>query len=173
MYFARPSQSKRFYLRILLHVVKSPKSYEDLKRFGREEPWATFKEACLARGLLADDNEWHLCMTEAATFQTGSQYRQLFCSIICNHHEANALELFNTHFVPLSDDVRRILERLRPGQEPTAQDIMDYCLLEIEKGIRRIDAARGLAEFLLPASSAGAQERLQPGSPLINEEQGY
>jgi hypothetical protein len=97
MYFSRPSQGERFYLRMLLHVVKSLKSYEDLKRFGREEPWATVKEACVARGLLADDNELLICMTEAATFQTGSQYRQLFRAIICNHHEGNALELFNTH----------------------------------------------------------------------------
>lgn len=105
MYFARPSQGEHLYFRMLLQVVKSQKCYEDLKRFGREKPWATFTEACVARGLTGDDNEWHLSMTEAAIFQTGSQYLQLFCSIICIHHEANALESFNTHFVPLSDDV--------------------------------------------------------------------
>jgi hypothetical protein len=48
---------------------------------------------------------------------------------------------------------------------------MDYCLLEIEKGIRRIDSGPGLADLLAP--STGAQERLQHGNPLINEEQGY
>lgn len=172
MFFARPSQGERFYLRMLLNIVKSPKGFDDLKKFGREEPWETFREACVARGLPADDNEWHLCMTEAAGFQTGSQYRQSYCWIICNHHEANALQLFETHFVPLSDDVSRIFERIRPGQGSTDQDEMDYCLLEIEKGILLIDAGRGLADFSLPASSEGAQDRLPPGNPLINEETG-
>lgn len=173
MYFAKPSQGERFYLRMLFNVVKSPKSFDDLKTFGREEPWETFKEACIARGMLADDQEWHLCFTEAAGFQTGSQYRQLYCTIICNHHEANARQLFNTHFVPLSDDVRRILERMRPGLEPSEQDIRDYCLLELEKGIRRIDSNRGLADFDLPEPSAGAQDRLRPGNALVNEERDY
>lgn len=123
--------------------------------------------------MLADDQEWHLCLTEAAGFQTGGQYRQLYCTIICNHHEANARQLFDTHFVPLSDEVRRILERMRPGVEPSEQDIMDYCLLELEKGIRRIDSSRGLADFDLPEPSAGAQDRLQPGNGLVNEERDY
>jgi hypothetical protein len=144
MYFAKPSQGERFYLRMLLNVVRSPQGFEHLRTHGRAEPWSTFREACVSTGLLVDDNEWHLCLTEAASFQTGNQYQQLFCTIICNRHEANALDLFETHFVPLSDDVRRILERIGPGIEPKEQDIKDYCLLELEKGIRRIDATRTL-----------------------------
>jgi hypothetical protein len=50
---------------------------------------------------------------------------------------------------------------------------MDYCLLGFKKGIRRIDAGRGLADFFSPAPCEGAQHRLQPGNPLINEETGY
>jgi hypothetical protein len=33
----------------------------------------TFQDACLARGLLESDDEWHLCLTEAGFIQTGSQ----------------------------------------------------------------------------------------------------
>jgi hypothetical protein len=173
LYFARPAQGERFYLRMLLHVVPSPKSYPYLRTFEREEPWPTFREACAARGLLADDGEWHLCLTEAAAFQTGPQYRQLFCTIICNHPEADAAQLFENHFVPLSDDVRRTLARTHPRLDPSDQDIRDFCLLELAKAIRRIDSGRGLADFGLPQPTEGAAERLQPGNNLIGEERGY
>ncbi|KAI5449084.1 hypothetical protein NCC49_005354 [Naganishia albida] len=173
LYFARPKQGERFYLRMLLHIAKSPKSYEHLQTWEREEPWQTYREACAARGLLADDGEWHLCMSEAAGFQTGPQYRQLLATIICNHPEANAADLFENHFVSLSDDVRRTLERTHPHLNPESGDIRDFCLLELARAIRRIDPGRDLAHFELPLPSEGAEERLQPGNNLIGEERGY
>jgi hypothetical protein len=127
----------------------------------------------LLGGIWADDEEWHLCLTEAAAFQTGPQYRQLFCTIVCNHPEADAAQLFKAHFVPLSDDVRRRLARTHPQLDPSHQDIRDFCLLELARAIRRIDSGRGLAGFGLPLPTNGAPARLQPGNNLIGEERGY
>lgn len=62
---------------------------------------------------------------------------------------------------------------MRTGLEPSEQDIMDYCLLELEKEIRRIDSTRSLADFDLPERTAGAQNRLRPGNVLVNEERDY
>lgn len=47
-------------------------------------------------------------------FQTDFQYRQLYRTVVCSHHEANALDLFGTDFLPLYDDVGQILEQSRP-----------------------------------------------------------
>jgi hypothetical protein len=57
MYYAHPTSSERYYLRMLLNCVKGATSYEHLQTVdGREHD--TFKDACIAMGLLADDNEW-------------------------------------------------------------------------------------------------------------------
>ena len=72
MYFVSPSAGERFYLRTLLTVAKGVKSFEDLRTVnGQICP--TFKAACLAHGLLEDDNEWIQCLQEAGDMQTGTK----------------------------------------------------------------------------------------------------
>lgn len=129
----------------------------------------------MARGMLADDNEWHLCMTEAASFQTGSQYRQLFCAIICNHDEANARDLFDTHFVPLSDDMRRTLERLRLGLEPSEQDINYNRLLPFGIGERNPSNGRQsrFGRFRFTSAVSRSPRTTSARKRLVNEERDY
>ncbi len=58
MYYAHSTSGERYYLRMLLNCVKGATSYEHLLIMdGREHD--TFKDACIAMGLFADDNEWH------------------------------------------------------------------------------------------------------------------
>ncbi|PIA25570.1 hypothetical protein AQUCO_11100024v1 [Aquilegia coerulea] len=64
MYFANPNSGERFYLRLLLTVVKGPSSFESLYSVDGIEH-KTYREACIARGLLEDDNEWDKCLEEA------------------------------------------------------------------------------------------------------------
>jgi hypothetical protein len=57
MYYAHPTLSECYYLRMLLNCVKGATFYEHLQTVdGKEHD--TFKDACIAMGLLADDNEW-------------------------------------------------------------------------------------------------------------------
>ncbi|XP_057297346.1 uncharacterized protein LOC130627125 [Hydractinia symbiolongicarpus] len=58
LYCAQPSEGERFYLRILLLHVPGATSFESLRTFNGEL-FPTFREACLARGLLQDNNEWN------------------------------------------------------------------------------------------------------------------
>ena len=48
---------ERYYLRILLQIVRGAICYEDLSSVNGALH-STFKEACLARGLLDGTNEW-------------------------------------------------------------------------------------------------------------------
>ncbi len=58
IYYAHPTLGECYYLQMLLNCVKGATSYEHLGRMdGREHD--TFKDACIAMGLLMDDNEWH------------------------------------------------------------------------------------------------------------------
>ncbi|PIA60482.1 hypothetical protein AQUCO_00300169v1 [Aquilegia coerulea] len=70
MYFANPNSGERFYLRLLLTVVKGPSSFESLYSVDGIEH-KTYREACIARGLLEDDNEWDKCLEEAVIMKTG------------------------------------------------------------------------------------------------------
>jgi hypothetical protein len=88
-----PSAGERFYLRLLLTVVKGAQSYEDVRTYdGTVHP--TFKAACLARGLLENDGEWHQCLQEAGEMQTGSQLRSLFARILLHCQPATPAVLW-------------------------------------------------------------------------------
>ena len=72
MFYAHPASGEQFYLRTLLTAVKGATSYEDLRTVNGVTH-ATFCEACIAHGLLADDNEWRLCLQDAGAMQSGHQ----------------------------------------------------------------------------------------------------
>jgi hypothetical protein len=64
MYYAHPTSGERYYLRMLLNCVKGATSYKHLQIVDDIEH-DTFKDACIAMGLLVDDNEWHQALEAA------------------------------------------------------------------------------------------------------------
>ena len=70
MYTVHPNAGEKFYLRLLLTSVRGATSFENLRTVDRVL-YPTFKEACLHRGLLEDDDEWRQCLSEAKLFKTG------------------------------------------------------------------------------------------------------
>jgi len=70
MYYAHPTLGERYYLCMLLNYIKGATSYEHLWIVdGREHD--TFKDACIAMGLLANDNEWDQALEEAGVWALG------------------------------------------------------------------------------------------------------
>ena len=92
MYFSSPSQGERFYLRLLLTSVTGATSFAHLRTVNNIQ-YDTYKEACLALGLLENDNEWIQCLTEAGEMQTGSSLWSLFAIILtsCNPSSPDVL----------------------------------------------------------------------------------
>lgn len=76
-----PSQRETFFLRLLLLRVKGATCFRDLKTYNGQV-YATFGQACVARGLTVDDKEWDLCLKEAALSQMPVQLRWIFASIL-------------------------------------------------------------------------------------------
>jgi hypothetical protein len=68
MYYVPPIQIERFHLRLLLLHVPGATCFADLRTTHRGTPdevvHPTFKAACIARGLLEDDDEWDRCLSE-------------------------------------------------------------------------------------------------------------
>ena len=54
VYTIHPSQQEAYFLRLLLHEVKGPTSFDDLKTVDGTV-CSTYREACLKLGLLEDD----------------------------------------------------------------------------------------------------------------------
>ncbi|GMG25363.1 unnamed protein product [Ambrosiozyma monospora] len=83
--FIYPGSGERYFLRMLLNIVPGAQSFAHLRTVTGHNgnlPFPTFREACAALGLLDEDRAWVNLFTDAATFQTGSQLRQLFVSVL-------------------------------------------------------------------------------------------
>jgi hypothetical protein len=66
---------------MLLMIVKGASCYADVRTYSGVV-YETFKDACAARGLLGDDNEWYCAFDEALKWGMGNQLRQLFVTMI-------------------------------------------------------------------------------------------
>lgn len=75
---------------MLLMIVTGATSYKDIRTY-KGTVYQTFKEACAARGLLKDDNEWYKTFDEAANWATALQLRYLFTTILlfCDLQDEN------------------------------------------------------------------------------------
>jgi hypothetical protein len=144
MYFATPSAGERFYLRTLLTVVKGPTSFEDLRTFEGER-YETFREACLARGLLENDNEWIKCLQEAGDMQTGSALRSLFATILLHCNPSAPAALWDQFKVKICDDLERRLQREHPNDIITTEMTYDYGLHLVDKILKA--SGKSLKDF--------------------------
>ena len=131
MYFVSVKAGERFYLRLLLTAIKGATSFQDLSTVDGVV-YPTFRQACLARGLLDDDNEWHLCLTEGRAMATGYQLRMLFVIILCECNPLNPLELWEQHKHYICDDLHHFLHH-HNHPDPSQEDVLDYGLYLIDK----------------------------------------
>lgn len=126
MYFVPPTAGERFYLRTLLTIVRGPRSFQDLRTF-ENIIYASFQEACKARGLLEDDGEWRVCLSEAGQIQPGTQLRYLFASMLLFCQVSSPEKLWEEFRQQICDDLHiRIIN-------PTPERVFDYGLFLLEQ----------------------------------------
>ena len=70
IYYCYASSGERYYLRMLLNVIKGPTYFSDLRTINGVT-YTTFKEACYALGMLDDDKEWIECIVDASFWASG------------------------------------------------------------------------------------------------------
>ncbi|KAG5529311.1 hypothetical protein RHGRI_029871 [Rhododendron griersonianum] len=144
MYFASPNSGERFYLRLLLTVVKGPKSYEHLRTVNNVVH-DTFKSAYAARGLLEDDEEWVQCLEEAAVIKTGYQLRRLFSVILTQCSPQQPMELWKRFWVHICDDLGHKIRTLFSILNPTEAQIEDYGLFLLNQLLQ--ESGKSLLDF--------------------------
>ncbi len=106
MYTVSVKDEERFYLRLLLLHVPGATSFESLRTVNGAV-CESFKAAASARGLLASDEEWDRCLTDAGTYQMPRQLRETFAFICCFCQPAVPIKLWEDHVVNLTLDYMR------------------------------------------------------------------
>ena len=97
MYTIHPLNSECYHLRLLLHTIRGPTSFESLKTVeGITHP--TFQAACKALGLLEDDGHWNETLKDAALCLNPERMRrQLFATILVFCNISNTPELWSRY----------------------------------------------------------------------------
>ncbi|XP_074364503.1 uncharacterized protein LOC141705465 [Apium graveolens] len=121
-------------------------SYKDLRTVNGFV-YNTFKEACDALGLLKDDKQWHVAMSENVVHAMPQQLRQLFVFIFSNNQVADPLKLWEQHWKSMSDDVLYNRRRLtsNTNMQLADSDIKNFTLAAIENLFN--DVGKSLRDF--------------------------
>ena len=126
------SSGECFYLRTLLAAVIGATSFKDLHYVDGGDPLPTFNQACLAHGLIEDDNEWRQCLQEAAHMASGHQLRNLFVTILHDCSPSDPLALWLEFRVHICDDLQHALHSKNIVHDPTEHQVFDYGLYLID-----------------------------------------
>jgi hypothetical protein len=169
IYFVHPSVGERYYLRMLLLIVKGAESYEDLRTYNNIT-YTTFREACNARGL-NNDKEWYNAFDEAAHWVTSNELRQLFVTMLLFCEVGDEYILFEKGWKLLSDDIQYNMHKVlhHPSYQMNDSDLKDHLLDTL--GTLFSKRGSNINEFNLPKKSA-TTSTLSTNS-LVNEELCY
>lgn len=144
MYFASPNSGERFFLRLLLTICTGPTSFEDLRTVNGEVH-ETFKDACVAKGMLEDDEEWVTCLEEASIMNTGYQLRRLFSIILTQCYPLRPHNLWTKFATHICDDLGHTITNLFHITNPTEYEIQDYGLHILNKLLQ--ESGKSLHDF--------------------------
>ncbi|GLT90737.1 hypothetical protein SLE2022_086550 [Rubroshorea leprosula] len=144
--YAHPTSGERYYLRILLNVVRGPRTYEQLKNVNGTQH-TTFKQACYAFGLISDDKEWNDAIDEARHWAIGPQLRELFITILLFCEVNDPIQFWEVNWKTLSEDIPfKLVHQFNfPNLKFTEDQIKNYCLLELERMLNR--SGKSLSDY--------------------------
>lgn len=101
-----PTTGELFHLRMMLTVVKGPRTYEEIRKVG-EIQYQTFREACFAMGFLEDDREFIGAIREAYQWGSGYFLRRLFVIMLLAGSINRPRHVWNSTVHWLSDGILR------------------------------------------------------------------
>lgn len=152
---------------MLLMTVKGAKSYADVRTF-EGIVYPTFRQACESRGLLENDNDWHLLFDEAIVSASSLQLRQLFVTVVMFCSVGNVRSLFDKYWLYFTDDIQH---RLRTALSNPAYVVPhDRLLSLLIKELHSAFANSGgnIDDYDLPRSTIHSDDEF--GNRMVNEE---
>ena len=170
IYYVHPSVGERYYLRMLLMTVKGATCFEDVRTY-EGIIYETFKQACNARGLLGNVQEWYNAFDEAASWATSSQLRQLFVTMLLFCEVTDEYAFFEKVWHLLSGDIQyQFRETIgNPAFYLPEKDLKDFLLDDLSELFLK-NGSR-IEDFNLP-KKIGSSHR-SSGNCLVDEELSY
>ncbi|GFR65242.1 ATP-dependent DNA helicase PIF4 [Elysia marginata] len=131
IYTISPKQGDCFYLRLLLLSIPGPTSFQMLRTVNGTTH-ESYRDACLALGLLEDDNIHRQTLQEACISQSPQQLRNLFAILLTQICPSNPTELWEEFCHEMSGDY--------PHQtDVTEEAAKNMTLINLEDIIASID----------------------------------
>lgn len=146
-----PTQGELYYLRMLLHIVKGPTTFSQIRTIAGIQ-YESYRAACQALGLLGDDQEWSHAINDAAQWALPYQLRHLFVTILLFCEVTDPKRLYDKHASQMSED---ITHHMRCSSSQTNNSSRDL-LIELEKILR--DNGYCLSHFNLPIPEGNDSE---------------
>ncbi|KAG8377386.1 hypothetical protein BUALT_Bualt08G0027600 [Buddleja alternifolia] len=131
MPYAHANSGERYYLRMLL-----------------------YKQACRARGLLEDNNEWHEALHEASNWASSIKLRNMFSTMLMFSEITDPVNLWEQHWRAMMDDLEyRVRRDFRDNSmHLNDEDLKEWGLQQIEHILNR--NGKTLEDFpLMPSAS--------------------
>ncbi|KAD5961964.1 hypothetical protein E3N88_13437 [Mikania micrantha] len=170
--YVHPTCGDLFYLRTLLTYQIGCRSFSDIRTIAGFT-FATYRAACEKLGLIGDDKEWVFAFGKASAWATASELRSLFTHMLLHCEISNPLQLWNTHWQSMSDDITMYIqhETALDFIHVNENDIQQHVLYELEKLLNSASSSTSLSDFGLPMPSS--QYLLPLRNRLILEERCY
>jgi hypothetical protein len=134
MYHCSPISGERYYLRLLLTVIRGPRSFTD-PYFVEGVRYPTYQAACIARGLAENDQEWYQCFDEAVLFTPAGGLRTLFLTGLRQRLFADPLAIWDRYKHSFCDDLWHQLTRDGGFPLPLLDPHYDYGLFLVADGL--------------------------------------
>ncbi|GJV83467.1 putative DNA helicase, partial [Tanacetum coccineum] len=133
IYYVSPSMGEKFFLRMLLNVIRGPRNFTEIRTVDNVV-YPTYMATCKAWNLLGDDVEWIEAIRSAFQWKLGDQLRELFVTILLFCTVSDHSNFFREIFPYISEDVARNQRRLLHNEAVvfTDEEILNYTLLELE-----------------------------------------
>lgn len=149
VYTVHPNNAECYYLRMLLHHVRGPTSFQSLRTVNGVVH-ETYQAACREIGLLEDETHWSETLSDAAVSTSPSSLRDLFSIMIVFCHLSDPMALWNTHKDGLSEDVLQRIRRLHPDlQVDYNDDVYNEALVLLNNKVLSL-CGKSIKEFGLP-----------------------
>ena len=159
VYTVHPNNFECFFLRLLLHTVRGPTSFADLRTVNGQV-CTTFREACQIRGLLEADTHWDATMSEASTVQSPSKLRNLFAIMLSTCGLSNPAQLWESYKESMTEDILRQVRRQNPGMDlDYTSDMFNQVLIYLEDKVLEM-SGKDFKQLGLPIPQRNNGDRL-------------